>query len=94
MARKTFEDNHRITFTSDPNAPRMPSLIPEMTCDEASEQFGILEAGGRVPLGHLLRLMKHLASDELPHPASCPFHRAGSLDQARRHFDERMEGGD
>lgn len=94
MTRKTFEDNHHITFTTHPAAPKPQPLIPEMTCDEASEQLGILEAGGRVTLAYLLRLMSHLASDVASHPTSCPIHEAGALDRTRQHFHERMDGGD
>lgn len=94
MTRKTFGNNHLIASTAKAGAPQMPSLIPEMSCDEAGEQLGILEAGGRVTLAYLLRLMSHLADDAESHPASCPIHKAGALDRARQHFRVRMDGGD
>ena len=93
MVKKMLENIHRITFRNDPDAPRIASVIPDMSCGTARDHYNAFAQSGAMEPAFMLTMLQHLADDEAPHDPGCPYHVPGSFGRVQRYYHEFMGEG-
>jgi len=83
--QKIFNPDDRLVVNQD--YEEIPSLLPQLTCEEATEYYQHYQEG-KISHGKLFVLGLHLALDDEKHSEICPYHIPGLLEEVKKNFED------